>query len=307
VIRDDVQPVANETRDRIVTGTITVIPFIALGVAAWQVWNELLHWHDLVVFGIVYAATALGVTVGFHRMLTHRSFETGRRTRGVLAALGSAAIEGPVISWVADHRKHHTFADEEGDPHSPHVGHGGGIRGTLKGLYHAHMGWLFVHTQRGKKERYAADLLADPVIRFIDRTFVLWVTIGLLVPFFLGWLLGGSLVAGLTGLLWGGAIRMLVVHHVTYSINSVCHVFGRRAFPTSDESRNVAWLAPFTFGESWHNNHHAFPTSAVHGMGRGQIDVSAGVIWVLEKLGLAWNVVRIPPERQEARRSAAAA
>ena len=304
-MRDDVQPVANETRDRIVTGTITVIPFIALGVAGWQVWNQLLHWHDLVVFGIVYATTALGITVGFHRLLTHRSFETGRRTRAVLAAIGSAAIEGPVISWVADHRKHHTFADEEGDPHSPHVGHGGGIRGSLKGLYHAHMGWLFVHDQRGKKERYAPDLLADPVIRFVDRTFVLWVTLGLLVPFFLGWLLGGTLVAGLTGLLWGGAIRMLVVHHVTYSINSVCHVFGRRAFATPDESRNVAWLAPITFGESWHNNHHAFPTSAVHGLGRRQLDISALVITLLEKLGLAWNVVRVPEERMAARRAAA--
>jgi stearoyl-CoA desaturase (Delta-9 desaturase) len=300
-MRDDVQPVANETRDRIVTGTITVLPFIALGVAAWQVWNELLHWHDIVVFGVVYATTALGITVGFHRLLTHRSFETGKRTRGVIAAIGSAAIEGPVISWVADHRKHHTFSDEEGDPHSPHVGHGGGLRGTLRGLFHAHVGWLFIHDQRAKKERYARDLLEDPVIRFIDRTFVLWVTIGLLVPFFLGLALSQSLLGGLTGLLWGGLIRMLVVHHVTYSINSLCHVFGRRAFDTSDQSRNLAWLAPFTFGESWHNNHHAFPTSAVHGLKRTQLDISAAVIWTLEKLGLAWNVVRIPPERQQAR------
>ncbi len=302
--RDDVQPVAHETRDRLVTGAVTVIPFVALGVAAWQVWNQLLHWHDLVVFALVYALTALGVTVGFHRLLTHRSFETGRGTRATLAALGSAAIEGPVISWVADHRKHHAFADEEGDPHSPHVGHGDGLRGTLKGLFHAHVGWLFVHTQRGRKERYAADLLADPVIRFVDRTFVMWVTLGLLAPFFLGWLLGGSFVAGLTGLLWGGAIRMLVVHHVTYSINSICHVFGRRAFETPDESRNVAWLAPLTLGESWHNNHHAFPTSAVHGLGRRQLDISAAVIGLLERLGLAWNVVRIAPERQAARRAA---
>ena len=299
--RDDIEPVHNETAHRIATGTITVLPFIALAIAGWQTWNELLHWHDLVVFSIVYVMTGLGVTVGFHRLLTHRSFKTGPRTRGVLAVLGTMAIEGPVISWVADHRKHHTFADEEGDPHSPHVGHGGGVRGMLRGLFHAHMGWLFIHTQRGSKERYAADLLKDPVVRWADRTFLLWVTVGLLIPFFLGFLLGGTFTAGLTGLLWGGLVRMFVVHHVTYSINSLCHVFGRRPYDTGDESRNLAWLAPFTFGESWHNNHHAFPTSAVHGLRRHQLDFSAWVIGGLERLGLAWDVVRVPPERQASR------
>ena len=299
--RDDVEPVAHETRDRVITGLITVIPFVALGVAGWQVWNDLLHWHDLVVFMVVYVATGLGVTVGFHRHLTHRSFETTRTVRGVLAALGSAAIEGPVIAWVADHRKHHAFSDEEGDPHSPHVGHGGGLRGRLRGLFHAHMGWIFIHTQRGSKERYARDLLADPVVRFVDRTFVLWVALGLLVPFGLGYALGGTLEAALTGLLWGGAVRMFVVHHVTYSINSLCHIVGRRPYDTRDESRNLALLALPTFGEAWHNNHHAFPTSAEHGLRRREIDVSAAVITLLERLGLAWNVVRVPPERRAAR------
>jgi stearoyl-CoA desaturase (Delta-9 desaturase) len=300
-LRDDVQPTANETLDRFLTGTVTVVPFILLGVAAWQVWNELLHWHDLVVFAIVYVLTGLGITVGFHRHLTHRAFKTSRWLRGTLAALGSAAIEGPVISWVADHRKHHTFSDEEGDPHSPHVGHGGGVRGTLRGLFHAHMGWLFIHTQRGKKDRYARDLLADPVIRFVDRHFLLWVVLGLLVPFALGWLLGGTLAAGLTGLLWGGAVRIVLLHHVTYSINSLCHVFGRRAFETDDESRNLAWLAPLSFGEAWHNNHHAFPTSAEHGLKRWQFDPSAIVIRMLERLGLVWDVVRVDPETQATR------
>ena len=299
--RDDVQPVSNEALDRFLTGTITVIPFVGLGIAAWQAWNHLLHWHDLVVLALVYAVTGLGVTVGFHRHLTHRSFKAHRAVRGTLAALGSAAIEGPVISWVADHRKHHAFSDEEGDPHSPHVGHGGGVGGALRGLFHAHVGWLFIHTQRGSKQRYARDLLADPVVRFVDRTFVLWVGVGLAVPFLLGWLLGGTLAAGLTSLLGGGAVRMLVVHHVTYSINSLCHVFGRQPFATGDESRNLAWLAPFTFGEAWHNNHHAFPTSAVHGLRRGQVDISAAVIRVLERLGLVWDVVRVPPERLAAR------
>jgi stearoyl-CoA desaturase (Delta-9 desaturase) len=299
--RGDIQPTTNETRDRILTGLITVLPFLAVGFAMWRAWNDLLHWHDLVVFGIVYLLTGFGVTVGFHRHLTHRSFETGRVLRGTLAALGSAAIEGPVISWVADHRRHHTFSDEEGDPHSPHVGHGGGVRGTMRGLFHAHMGWLFIHTNRGSRERYAKDLLNDPVIKLVDRTFFLWAVAGLGVAFGLGVALGGTVAAGLTALLWGGGVRMFVLHHVTYSINSLCHVFGRRPYETGDESRNLAWLAVPTFGEAWHNNHHAFPTSAVHGLRRRQVDPSALLIGGLERLGLVWNVVRISPERQQAR------
>ena len=250
----------------------------------------------------MYLLTGFGITVGFHRMLTHRAFKTSPWLRGTFAALGSAAIEGPVTAWVADHRKHHAFADEKGDPHSPHVDHGGGLRGTLRGLYHAHVGWLFVHTERGNKQRYAPDLIADPVVRWVDRTFVLWVTVGLVLPFFLGWALGGTVTAGLTGMLWGGLIRMLVLHHVTYSINSLCHVFGRRAFETRDESRNLAWLAIPSMGEAWHNNHHAFPTSAVHGLGRWQVDLSAGVIRLLERLGLVWDVQRPSEDRQRIRR-----
>jgi stearoyl-CoA desaturase (Delta-9 desaturase) len=295
---DDVQPVANETLDRFLTGTITALPFVALIVVGWQLWNDALRWSDLIVFAICYVVTGLGVTVGFHRHLTHRAFKAKRWVRGTLAILGSAAIEGPVISWVADHRKHHAFADVEGDPHSPHVDHGHGLKGALRGLWHAHVGWLFIHTQRGNKRRYAPDLLDDPLIRFVDRTFVLWVTVGLLVPFFLGWLIGGTFDSALTGLLWGGAVRMLVVHHVTYSINSLCHFFGRQSFDTGDESRNLAWLAPFTFGEAWHNNHHAFPTSYEHGMRWYQLDPSRGVIRLLELTGLAWDVVRISPQRQ---------
>ncbi|HXF01137.1 MAG TPA: fatty acid desaturase [Solirubrobacterales bacterium] len=299
-----IQPVANETADRIITGLVTAIPFLLLSVAAWQVWNEALAWRDLAIFGAVYVVTGLGVTVGFHRLLTHRSFKTSPALRGIFAALGSAAIEGPVISWVADHRKHHTFSDEQGDPHSPHVGHGGGWSGTLRGLFHAHMGWLFIHTERGAKRRFARDLLDDPVISFVDRTFILWAVLGLAVPFALGYAIGGTLVAGLTGLLWGGAVRVFLLHHVTYSINSVCHVFGRRRFATDDQSRNVLWLALPTFGEAWHNNHHAFPTSAIHGLRRWELDPSAAVIWSLERLGLAWDVVRISPERQAAKTAA---
>jgi len=281
--------VANETLDRVLTGVVTAVPFIALLVVAWQLWADLLYWSDLVVFVIMYMITGLGVTVGFHRLFTHRAFKTGPTVRAIFAIFGSAAIEGPVISWVADHRKHHAFSDQPGDPHSPHVDHGVGLRGALRGLLHAHVGWLFVHTQRGRHERYAPDLLADPVIRWVNRWFFAWAVGGLLAAFLLGWLIGGSLHTALTGLLWGGAVRMLVLHHVTYSINSLCHFFGRRAFDTKDESRNLTWLSLLSFGESWHNNHHAFPTSAVHGLRRWQVDLSAAVIWGLEKCGLAWT------------------
>jgi stearoyl-CoA desaturase (Delta-9 desaturase) len=295
---EDIQPVENETRDRIITGIVTAVPFVGLAVVGWQLWNDALRWSDIVVFGICYTLTGLGVTVGFHRHLTHRAFKAKPWVRATLTILGSAAIEGPVISWVADHRKHHAFADIEGDPHSPHVDHGVGWRGALRGLLHAHVGWLFIHTHRGNKKRYAPDLLADPLIRFIDRTFVLWAVGGLAVPFALGGLIGGSWETALTGLLWGGAVRMLVVHHVTYSINSLCHFVGAQAFNTGDESRNLFWLAPFTFGEAWHNNHHAFPTSYEHGLRKWQLDPSRFVIRMLEKAGLVWDVVRVSPERQ---------
>jgi stearoyl-CoA desaturase (delta-9 desaturase) len=293
-----VQPVANETADRVITGLLTVVPILMLGVAGWQVWDQALHWRDLVILAIFYVATGLGVTVGLHRLFTHRSFKTSRAMRAIWAVLGSMAIEGPIISWVSDHRKHHACSDDEGDPHSPHVGHGGGLRGALKGFFHAHVGWLFIHTERGSKQRFAPDLLRDPVVSFVDRTFLYWAILSLLAPFALGWAWGGTLAAGLTALLWGGAIRMFLLHHATYSVNSVCHMFGRRHYDTDDESRNVGWVALLTFGEGWHNNHHAFPSSAVHGLRRHQLDTSAMVIWTMEKLGLAWDVVRIPPERQ---------
>ena len=302
---DDIEPVRNETRDRVITGTITVLPFAALGIAVWQAWNDLMHWHDVVVFLILYLSTGFGVTVGFHRLFTHRSFKTSAPVRAVLAALGSVAIEGNVISWVADHRKHHAFSDQEGDPHSPHVDHGVGWRGALRGLWHAHWGWLFIHTQRGARKRYAPDLLKDPVVSFIDRTFIFWALAGFVAAFGLGMALGGSVEAGLTGLLWGGGVRLLVLHHVTYSINSLCHFFGSRRFPTDDHSRNLLWLSIPTFGEAWHNNHHAFPTSAAHGLRWWEVDPSALLIRAMEKLGLVWDVVRIDPERQERKAAAA--
>jgi stearoyl-CoA desaturase (delta-9 desaturase) len=297
----DTQPTANENLDRFLTGMVTVLPFLALFVVGWQLWNSLLHWSDIAVFAITYAFTAIGVTVGFHRHFTHRSFKTTKPIHAALAIFGSAAIEGPIISWVADHRKHHAFSDRDGDPHSPH-GHDGGV---IRGLLHAHVGWLFIHTQRANRQRYAPDLVADPIIAFVDRTFLLWVIAGLAFPFGLGWLIGGSVDTALTGLLWGGAVRMLVLHHVTYSINSLCHFFGRRRFDVDDESRNLAWLSLFSLGESWHHNHHAFPTSAHHGLRWWEIDISSLVIRGLRRTGLAWDVVEVSPEKQERKKLAA--
>ena len=297
----DSEPVKSPRIDTIATTVVTLVPVLGLIAAGWQLWGGALNWQDLLVMAITYIPIGLGISIGYHRLFTHRAFKATPWLRGVVGALGSAALEGPVISWVANHRKHHAFTDVHGDPHSPHVDHGGGLLGTLRGLGHAHMGWLFSHTQRGAKARYAPDLLKDPVARFIDKTWILWVALGLAFPFGLGVALTGTIAGGLTGLLWGGAVRIVVLHHATYSINSLCHVFGRRRFETDDESRNLAWLAPLSFGEAWHNNHHAFPQSAAHGLGRFEFDLSAVIIRGLERAGLIWDVVRISPDRQLAK------
>jgi stearoyl-CoA desaturase (Delta-9 desaturase) len=289
--------------DRVANVVVTVVPVGLLGLAAWLTWGGALRWSDLVVLALTYTLTGLGITVGFHRLLTHRSFKTSAPLRALFAALGSAAVEGPVIEWVSNHRKHHQFSDQPGDPHSPHVDHGGGWRGALGGLYHAHVGWIFGGQEMASEQRYAKDLLDDPVVRFIDRTFLLWVLAGLAFPFGLGVALTGSLVGGLTALLWGGAVRMLFLHHATFSINSLCHFFGRRRFATGDESRNLRWLALPTLGEAWHNNHHAFPTSARHGLRWYQLDPSAWLIAGLERSGLVWDVIRVSPERELAKPS----
>lgn len=287
--------------DRVANVVVTVLPVGLLGVAAWLAWGGALRWPDLVVFAVTYLLTGLGITVGFHRLLTHRSFKTSPAMRALLAVLGSAAVEGPVIEWVSNHRKHHRFSDQPGDPHSPHVDHARGWRGALAGLFHAHVGWILGGEEMADEQRYAKDLLADPVVRFVDRTFVLWVLAGLAFPFGLGVALTGTIVGGLTGLLWGGAVRMFFLHHSTFSINSLCHFFGRQSFATDDESRNLLWLALPTLGEAWHNNHHAFPTSARHGLRWWQLDPSAWVIAVLARVGLVWDVVQVAPERQLAK------
>jgi stearoyl-CoA desaturase (delta-9 desaturase) len=240
----DIQPASNESVYRTITGIVTIAPFVGLGLAAWQLWDGLLHPSDLIVFAIMYLLTGLAITVGFHRLFTHRSFKTYPAVRGIFAVLGSVAIEGPVISWVADHRKHHAFSDQHGDPHSPHVDAADGWRGVLRGLGHAHVGWLFIHTQRGCHERYAADLIADPVVSFVSRTFLFWAIGGLALAFGLGYAIGGTVDAGLTGLLWGGAIRMLVVHHVTYSTAHVWRGVAQQPPRLPDLCGTRLWLAP---------------------------------------------------------------
>jgi stearoyl-CoA desaturase (Delta-9 desaturase) len=285
-----------------------VLPLIAFIVAIALLWNTIVGWTDLALLGVLYVLTGLGITIGYHRLLTHRAFETSGWLRNTFAIMGSMAVEGSAITWVADHRKHHTFTDEEGDPHSPH-GHGGGFRGALAGLFHAHVGWLFSDVGQSDPERYAPDLCRSRSMRVIDRSFFGLVGVSLFIPFALGWLITGEFVGALTGLLWGGLVRVFLLHHVTWSINSVCHFFGRRRFDTDDQSTNVIWLALPTFGEAWHHNHHAFPTSAFHGLRLWEraLDPAGWVLVGLEKAGLIWDVKRVPMERQLAKSARAAA
>jgi stearoyl-CoA desaturase (Delta-9 desaturase) len=295
----DVRPVTMPVVDRVASAVVTAVPPIVVGIGMWLGWTgNLLAWQDLLILALSYMIVGTGITVGFHRLLTHRSFKCHPLVRAGFAALGSAAAEGPVIDWVATHRKHHQFSDVDGDPHSPHVGHGSGWRGALTGLFHAHVGWVFSDMEVADEQRYAKDLLADPLIRFVDRTFVLWVALGLAAAFGLGVALTGTVRGGLVALLWGGAARIFFMHHATFSINSLCHFFGRHDYDTGDESRNLAWLAIPTWGEAWHNNHHAFPTSYRHGLKRWQVDPSAAIIRTMEVMGLAWDVVRVDPHRR---------
>jgi stearoyl-CoA desaturase (delta-9 desaturase) len=278
------------------------LPLIGLVVAIVLLWRQAVGPLELALMATLYVITGLGITMGYHRMFTHRAFESSRAFRAILAAIGSMAVQGSVITWVADHRKHHAFADVEGDPHSPHLS-GGGFRGTVKGLWHAHVGWLFKTVGTADRRRFAPDLVKDRTMQVVDKLFWGWVVLGFAIPFALGWIVGAGIGTALTALLWGGFVRVFLLHHVTWSINSICHFFGRRRFDVADDSRNVFWLAPLSFGESWHHNHHAFPTSAFHGLRFWERlgDPTGLLIALLEKLGVVWNVVRVSPERQRAR------
>jgi stearoyl-CoA desaturase (delta-9 desaturase) len=278
-----------------------VVPFLATLAAIVLFWNRIVSVTDLAILAVMYLLTATGITVGYHRLLTHRSFRTHKPTEYLFALFGSMAVQGSVIAWVADHRKHHAHTDVEGDPHSPHVGHGDGVGGVLSGLWHAHTGWLLSEHGRADWKKYAPDLYEDSGMRFINRRFVSLVLLGLALPALAGYLLTGTLLGAATGLLWGGLVRVFFVHHVTWSVNSICHFLGTRRFEVDDRSTNVFWLSLPSLGESWHHNHHAFPRSAVHGLRRWELDPSAALIRGMERMGLAWNVIRIAPERQEAK------
>jgi stearoyl-CoA desaturase (delta-9 desaturase) len=278
-----------------------VVPFLGVIVAIVLLWQRWVDVTDLLIFAVMYLVSAIGITLGFHRLLTHRAFQTYPWVEHTLAVAGSLAVEGSVLDWVADHRKHHAFTDVEGDPHSPHVEHSGG----LSGLWYAHAGWLTETQGQADWKRYAKDLYDDPTMRRIGRRFPLLVFVSLAVPTIAGFVLHGFTLEGaIRGLIWGGLVRIFLVHHVTWSVNSVCHFFGTRRFDIEDHSTNVALLSILSLGESWHHNHHAFPRSARHGLRWYEIDPTAWMIFGLERVGLAWNVVRITPERQAARRLA---
>ena len=284
--------------ERITNLAGVVLPFLGVIAAVVMLWNRWVDGTDLAILGVMYLLTAVGVTVGFHRLLTHRAFQTYPWLERVFAVLGSLSVQGSVMDWVADHRKHHAHTDVEGDPHSPHVGHGSGLRG----LWHAHAGWLLETQGQADWKRYAPELYEDPAMRRIGRRFPLLVLLSLLVPTLAGFVLHGFTLSGaLRGYVWGGLVRIFFVHHVTWSVNSVCHFFGSRRFDIEDRSTNVGWLAVLSLGESWHHNHHAFPRSAYHGLRWWEVDLSGVIISGLERVGLAWNVVRIAPERQRAK------
>jgi stearoyl-CoA desaturase (Delta-9 desaturase) len=277
------------------------VPFVALIAAVPVAWGGALSWTDVAIALTLYLVTGFGVTVGFHRYFTHGSFKAKRWLRVTLAVAGSMAIQGSVIQWVADHRRHHAFSDVEGDPHSPWR-YGSGVWGLTKGLLYAHVGWLF-HRELSNRARFAPDLLADKDIRRVDKLFVPLVVTSLLAPAVAGGLLTWSWQGALTAFFWAGLVRVSVLHHITWSINSVCHVVGERPFETrdGDKAANFWPLAVISFGESWHNLHHADPTCARHGVLRGQLDPSARTIWIFEKLGWV-NDVRWPrPERLAAK------
>jgi stearoyl-CoA desaturase (delta-9 desaturase) len=277
-----------------------LVPFAAFAAAVALLWNDVVGPTDLGILAGLYLFSAFGITIGYHRLLTHRSFDAPRPVRYALAIMGQTAVQGPVVDWVADHRKHHAFTDEDGDPHSPHL-HGGGLKGALHGLYHAHMGWLFVTQGQADRRRYARDLMDDPLMKRISKAFVWNALGGLALAFLLGLAITGTVEGGLTALLWGGLVRVFFVHHITWSINSICHFFGRRRFAVDDHSTNVFWLALPSLGESWHHNHHAFPRSARHGLRWWEIDVTGLVIMAMKRVGLARDVVTVSPEKQAER------
>jgi stearoyl-CoA desaturase (delta-9 desaturase) len=277
-----------------------VVPFLALAAVIPAVWGWGLSWTDVVLSSVLYVVSGLGITVGYHRYFTHGSFKAAPPLRIALAVAGSVAVQGPVVQWVADHRRHHAFSDRQGDPHSPWR-YGDDTRALLKGMFHAHVGWLFDRRQTNPS-RYAPDLLKDTALRRTSRLFIVWAFLGLAAPALVGGLVTGSWAGAWSAFFWAGLVRVAVLHHVTWSINSLCHTIGARPFTARDRSTNFWPLAVLSFGESWHNLHHADPTCARHGVLPGQVDLSARTIWAFEKLGWARDVKWPDPVRLAAKR-----
>ena len=262
------------TIKKIVMLVVVVLPFLATLFAIWLLWQHAVNWTDIALLIAFNVLAGLGVTVGYHRMLTHRSFQPNPVVKFIFLVFGSMAVEGPALQWAAIHIKHHAHSDREGDPHSP-----------VEGFWHAHMGWMFKTTDADPNV-YCRNLVRDPIVVFVSRTFIFWVLLSLAIPFAIG---------GWTGLLWGGLVRIFFTHHITWSVNSVCHTFGKREFETRDQSRNEWIVGLLGLGEGWHNNHHAFPRSAFHGLHWWQFDLSGYVIWTLERVGLVRDVYRVTP------------
>ena len=302
--RDPVAAAPAPLLQRIVVLIVVVTPFAALIGVTIFTWGFGVDWLYLALLGVMYCLTGLGITIGFHRLFTHKSFSTFRPIEALFAILGSMATEGPILNWVGSHRRHHQHSDDHDDPHSPNHW-GGGVFGTLRGLWHAHMGWIFEKGFREKDgDRYLVDFKNNRLIQAVHHLFPLWVALGLLIPGVIAGAVYQTWTAFGLGVVWGGLVRIFFVHHVTWSINSVCHIWGSQPFDSHDESRNNAIFGILAFGEGWHNNHHAFPTSARHGLAWWQLDTSWIIIWTMAKLRLAWDV-RVPPShRIEAKKRA---
>ncbi len=283
---------------RLVTLAVVTVPLLGLVAVPFFLWGWGFSWVDLGLLLGMYLLSALGVTVGFHRLFTHRSFDALTWVKVGLAALGSMAVQGSLFRWVAFHRRHHQHSDMPDDPHTPHH-HGRGALGVLRGAWHAHIGWFFDAEPPGL-DGYVKDLRKSRALRTTDALWPLWVVLGFAVPAALGGLLKGGWLGVWTGLVWGGLVRVLLVHHVTWSVNSACHLWGRRPYQSGDESRDNAVFGVLALGEGWHNAHHAFPTSARHGLSWWQVDVSYYLIRLMGWAGFAWNV-RLPTEDALAR------
>jgi stearoyl-CoA desaturase (delta-9 desaturase) len=282
---------------RIVTMVAIIVPFLGLVAAPFFLWGWGFTWVDFGLLVGMYILTALGITVGFHRLFTHRSFETYLPVKIIFTILGSMAVQGPMLKWVAMHRRHHQHSDTAEDPHSPHH-HGSGIVGLLRGAWHAHMGWFF-HRDPENLERYVGDLRKSRALRIASGLVIVWIVLGLAIPAVLGGILAGSWMGVWTGLIWGGLVRIFLVHHVTWSVNSACHLWGLRFYPGSDQSRDNVVFGILALGEGWHGTHHAFPTSARHGLRWWQLDVSYWFIRALAFMRLVWDI-KLPARTSKA-------